>query len=359
MTSGLEAARAAGDDQVCKYYHYKDLLGAWEGILPERFSMSDRQVHLYNTPGGQLPDGTPVDLHKVPGSEFDPALWGTVSINHVVAPVPRTRLLNQPPKDRVRVSDFDVEKNESKLMETEWTHGRCLGCIGGAVKEFSFVFCQALCAGHCLHHYSDVARLAPTRWLPLKQADWTNWDVNYFPQFAASIARVIGGVTEDSIIGGPPDEDFDWEHWFGHVKVEAGLRFWLQQYKPSPDKAAGFPEGAFTGQHKSEYYSFEKQRLLPGGGRINTWFNPQSPGVASDIQTDSALVEQAQQELVSRVAKCTSIVTDKLKNIQANYHYFDSRTSDETAVLLRLVHHLYIVMQDRTNKAMAWVCMIE
>ena len=68
-------------------------------------------------------------------------------------------------------------------------------------------------------------------------------------------------MTEDHIIGGPPDEDFDWEHWFRHVKVKAGLRFWLQQYKPSPDKAAGFPEGAFTWQHKNEYLSFEKQRL--------------------------------------------------------------------------------------------------
>ena len=95
-SDGLAAAQAAGDDQVRKYNDFKNSLGAWEDLLPKRFGMSDRQAHLYNTPGGQLPDGTPVDLHKVPGSEFDPAMWGTGSIDHVVAPIPRTRLLNQP-----------------------------------------------------------------------------------------------------------------------------------------------------------------------------------------------------------------------------------------------------------------------
>ena len=59
------------------------------------------------------------------------------------------------------------------------------------------------------------------------------------------------------------------------------------------------------------------------------------------------------------MTKCTSIATDKLKDIQDNYHHFDPRTMDQSYMLLRLIQQLYMVMQDRTNRAMSWICMIE
>ena len=114
-----------------------------------------------------------------------------------------------------------------------------------------------------------MARLAPARYVALNHVDWTNWDVHSFPDFAESIARVVGGVAEDQIIGGPPDKDFDWEHWFGHVKVEAGLRFWLQQYKPKPGKPAGFgsaPERSLANTTKTTTVKSNCETCAVGGG---------------------------------------------------------------------------------------------
>ena len=117
------------------------------------------------------------------------------------------------------------------LAQHDWSGEECLYCSSPTAAEWHHIFCSERCTAVAMRHFSNFSRLAPYRYLTLKQTDWTNWDREEFRGFAFAIARVLGEVSEQDIAGKPPSFHTKWDERFRTVQREAGLRVWLSQLR--------------------------------------------------------------------------------------------------------------------------------
>ena len=66
------------------------------------------------------------------------------------------------------------------LAQHDWFGHNFLKCSGLPVARWYHVFCSERCAAFTMQHFTDFTRLAPFRYLTLKQTDRENWNLSAF-----------------------------------------------------------------------------------------------------------------------------------------------------------------------------------
>ena len=205
-----------------------------------------------------------------------------------------------------------------------------------------------------MRHFSNFSRLAPYRYLTLKQTDWTNWDREEFRGFAFAIAKVLGGVSEQDIAGEPPSAQTTWDERFRTVQREAGLRVWLSQLRADRG-CQPFDAGTFTGQESGDYYPSEetvKHSSLPNGELTTFFWKTTDPLYNDEIYAQSKLVEDRRQKLVQEINKHVVVDREYLKHLgDGRRKHPLPEDTDDGYKLQHLTHQMYLAATERANKA--------